>query len=370
MKYYIIAGERSGDLHGSYLVKELLKTDDKAEFRGWGGDMMQQAGMELVVHYKHLSFMGIWEVITNILTIKKYLDQCKHDLLQHRPDVLILIDYPGFNLKMAEFAHSNNIKVCYYISPKLWAWNQKRAHKIKRYVARMYTIFPFEKEFYQQFQYPVAYVGNPLVETINGFEQVGSFKARNQLDEKPVIAILPGSRKQEIRQMLRQMLALVDKFDQYNFVVAGVDNVPQGFYKQALKRKDVQVVFNQTYHLLSIADAALVASGTASLEAALFEVPQVVCYKTSWLTYWLVRMAIKVKYISLVNLIADRLIVPELIQQDFNQESIATHLGQILNPGDLLKRQQAGYRQVKIMLGNKKASQETARLISEYLKEA
>lgn len=368
MKYYLIAGERSGDLHGSYLIKALKEKDPEAQVRCWGGSLMQQAGGDLVVHYENLAFMGIWEVMINLLTIKRYLDRCQKDLVQYQPQVLVLIDYPGFNLNMAAFAHKRGIPVCYYISPKIWAWNQKRIFKIKKYVDRMFVILPFEKQFYDRFHYPVDFVGNPLVETISKYPQAQQFKAQHNLDHRPLIAVLPGSRKQEISQMLGVMLELVIEFPHHAFVVAAVDNIPRDFYKKALDTENVVVVTNQTYDLLSVASAALVASGTASLETAIFNVPQVVCYKTSWLTYWLARLAIKVKYISLVNLIADAPVVPELIQGDFRRKTIARHLREVLTTGVPLTRQQAGYRKVRMLLGNKNASQETARHLVAFLR--
>ncbi len=367
MKYYLIAGERSGDLHGSHLIKALQEFDSEAQFRGWGGDFMKNAGMDLVVHYKNLAFMGIWEVLTNIFTIKRYLDQCKEDLLSCQPEVLILIDYPGFNLKMAAFAHKHRIPVCYYISPKVWAWNQRRVLKIKKFVDRMYAILPFEKDFYQRFQYKVDYVGNPLVETIGDVPKDLSFRTRHGLNHQPLIAVLPGSRKQEIQHMLGLMLDLVGAFPQHNFVVAAVDNIPREYYQIALQRNNVKVVFNETYPLLTMSSAALVASGTASLETALFEVPQVVCYKTSWLTYLAAKMLVKVNYISLVNLIAGDEVVPELLQGEFNRENLQKQLQEISVDGPTQKTQLTGYRKVKVLLGTKKASRETARLIHGFL---
>ncbi len=369
MKYYLIAGERSGDLHGSHLIKELQLQDPKAEIRCWGGDLMEQAGGKLVVHYRDLSFMGFWEVFTNLLTIKKYLDYCKKDLLEYRPDVVVLIDYPGFNLRIAEFAHKSKLKVCYFISPKLWAWNRKRAAKIKRHVDRMYAILPFEKQFYQQYQYHVNYVGNPLVDTINNFHTPPGFIDTLHTGTRPVIAVLPGSRRQEIKHMLEVMLALVPDFPQYKFVVAAVDNIPAEFYQDAHRLKDVAIVTNQAYELLSVANVAVVTSGTASLETALFDVPQVVCYKTSWLSYLIARALIKVPYLSLVNLIARQMVVPELIQKEFQKEKITKHLKELLGESPELKRQQVGYQKVRLLLGNKNASKETARLIVDYLSE-
>jgi lipid-A-disaccharide synthase len=367
MKYYLIAGERSGDLHGSHLIKELKLNDPEAQVRCWGGDLMEAAGGDLVVHYRNLSFMGIWEVFKNLLTIKKYLDQCKQDLLQYKPDVVVLIDYPGFNLRIAEFAHHNRLKVCYFISPKLWAWNQKRAYKVKKYVDQMYAILPFERQFYQQYRYQVHYVGNPLVQTINDFSTPVNFLELLQQKNKPIIAVLPGSRAQEIQHMLSLMLQLIPEFPQYQFVVAAVDNVPQELYQQAKVMPEVEVVTNQAYELLSIAKVAVVTSCTASLETALFDVPQVVCYKTSWLTYWTGRVLIKVPYLSLVNLIAEGQVVPELIQKDYNQENLIKHLSNLLEEGPERHQQLAGYRKVKMLLGNKNAAKETARLLVEFL---
>jgi len=364
MKYYIIAGERSGDLHGAHLIHELKRLDPEAQIRAWGGDMMQEAGAQLVEHYKNMAFMGFWEVFTNLHRISVFLKQCKHDLRSFKPDVLILIDYPGFNLRMARFGHEQGFKVAYYISPKLWAWNQSRAFKIKRYVDRMYCILPFERAFYQQYQYQAEYVGNPLVSQIADFIQDFQPHAPGT---KPIIAVLPGSRRQEISNMLQTMLEVVDNFPDYQFVVAGVDNIPQEFYEQALQRTDVQVVFNETYSLLARAKAAVVASGTASLETALFEVPQVVCYRTSWISYWIARAVIKVKYISLVNLIADRMVVPELIQANFKAATISEILMDLVSRGSGFKEQQAGYQQIKTLMGDKRASRQAAQSIVSML---
>ncbi len=370
MKYYLIAGERSGDLHGSHLIHQLKLQDKSAEIRCWGGDLMEQAGGSLVVHYKDLSFMGFWEVFTNLRSIKKFLDFCKKDLLEYQPDVVVLIDYPGFNLRIAEFAHKNHLKVCYFISPKLWAWNRKRAFKIKRYVDRMFVILPFEKQFYEQYQYQVDYVGNPLVDSINKFHTPPEFHSTIQSGDKPIIAVLPGSRRQEIKHMLEEMLELVSEFPQYKFVVAAVDNIPTEYYQDAHRLDEVVIVTNKAYELLSVASVAVVTSGTASLETALFDVPQVVCYKTSWLSYWIARALIKVPYLSLVNLIVRQMVVPELIQKEFHKGNIIKHLKELLVESPALISQQAGYRKVKILLGNKKASQETARLIIEFLQPA
>jgi lipid-A-disaccharide synthase len=367
MKYYLVAGERSGDLHGSHLIKELKLLDPQAEIRCWGGDLMQQAGGELVVHYKHLSFMGIWEVFKNLFTIKRYLDHCKLDLVKYQPHVIVLIDYPGFNLRIAEFAHKQGFTVCYFISPKLWAWNQKRAVKVRQFVDQMNVILPFERQFYRKYDYEVNYVGNPLVHTINSFTAPESFLQQLDAGDRPIIAILPGSRHQEIKEMLSHMLELIPEFPQFKFVVAAVDNVPEELYQGARNMNDVAVVTNQAYELLSVAKVAVVTSGTASLETALFNVPQIVCYKTSWLTYWTGRMLIKVPYLSLVNLIAESQVVPELIQKEYNKTNLIKHLSELLEDGPEQQRQLAGYRKVKILLGNRNAAKETAKLIKESL---
>ena len=366
MKYYLIAGERSGDLHGSHLIKELKLRDDHAQIRCWGGDQMQRAGGELVVHYRELSFMGIWEVFKNLMTIRKFLDQCKQDLVAYQPDVVILIDYPGFNLRIAEYAYQQGLKVYYFISPKLWAWNQKRAVKVKRYVHRMFCILPFERQFYQQFDYQVNYVGNPLVHSIHQFLS-DEHSIEGLQTDSPIIAVLPGSRRQEIEHMLSVMLELIPEYPQCKFVVAAVDNVPAEYYRAAHEIPEVTVVTNQAYELLSVARVAVVTSGTASLETALFNVPQIVCYKTSWLTYWTGRILIKVPFLSLVNLIAETQVVPELIQGDYHKANLVKHITQLLEEGPARKQQLAGYRKVRMLLGNKKAAQETARLIVEHL---
>lgn len=367
MKYYLIAGERSGDLHGSHLIRELKTLDPQANIRCWGGDQMEQAGGELVVHYKHLSFMGIWEVLKNLLTIRKYLEICKEDILKNKPDVVVLIDYPGFNLRIAEFAHKQGFKVCYFISPKLWAWNQKRAHKVKQYVHRMFCILPFERQFYQKYDYQVEYVGNPLIEPITQFKTPADFMEGLNTKGRPVIAILPGSRRQEIESMLQLMLQLVTEFTDYKFVVAAVDNLPEHYYRPVLDHPDVAVVTNQAYELLSVAGAAVVTSGTASLETALFNIPQIVCYKTSWLTYWTGRILIKVPYLSLVNLIAEKLLVPELIQSDYTKNNLVRHFKELLRDGPARQHQLDGYRKVRMLLGNKNAASETAKGILDYV---
>lgn len=370
MKYYIIAGEKSGDLHGSNLIKALKSEDQQAEIRCWGGDEMENAGGDMVVHYREIAFMGFWEVFTNLFTVLKYLSYCKKDIAAFKPDVIVLIDYAGFNMKIAKFGKANGYKTFYYISPKVWAWNQSRALNIKKYVDKMFVILPFETTFYKSYDYKVDYVGNPLFDAINAFTVNRNFLEENGLTKKPVIAILPGSRKQEIVNMLSVMLEVADSFPEFTFVVAGVDNVPAEFYEQVKAHPSVQIVFNNTYNLLAHARAAVVTSGTATLETALFNVPQVVCYKTSAISYKIAKSLIKVDYISLVNLIAEKEVVRELIQQQMNSEAVSRELGKIA--GDTAERTEmlAEYERLRAIMGNEKASQNTARLIIQYLNAA
>lgn len=363
MNYYLIAGERSGDLHGANLIRSIQSRDPQASFRCWGGDYMREAGAELVVHYNDTAFMGFIEVVKNLGTIRRFLDQCKQDLLSNRPDALILIDYPGFNLRIAEFAHKQGIPVHYYISPKIWAWNTGRAKKIKAYVDELYCILPFEEEFYKQFDYKVNYVGNPLFDEIRRHEPREKFLACNNLSDEPIIALLPGSRKQEIERLLDVMIELVPHFPQCQFVLAAIGNMPSSFYKKAIRHEQIRIVYDGTYDLLSHARAAVVTSGTATLETALFHVPQVVCYKTSWLTYQLARLVIKVKYISLVNLIADRKVVTELIQGGCTPESIASELRPLLEDSPEREAMTASYTEIKDLLGRYETSDKVAELV-------
>lgn len=367
MKYYIIAGERSGDLHGANLVKAIHQEDAEAEIRAWGGDAIQAAGAELALHYRELGIMGFWEVFKSLFRLQKLFKFCKADIKAFQPDALILIDFGGFNMRMARFGKEAGIPVHYYIAPKVWAWNQKRALKIKRWVDQCYTILPFETEFFKKFDYDVHYVGNPLLDAVRDFEPDEEFFTANQLDQdKPVIAILPGSRTQEVKYMLSLMMAIQPKFSDCQFVIAGVDNLNAEIYQPA-EAAGIRVIYNATYDLLHIAQAALVTSGTATLETALFEVPQVICYKTSVVSYAIARRLIKVKFIGLVNLILDKMLVEELIQDDLSVEKMQQALQALLPEGERRNRVKAGYKELKGILGNKKASQQTARLIYESL---
>lgn len=367
MKYYLIAGERSGDLHGSNLIRGIRENDPGAEFRGWGGDMMEAEGMQLVTHYKDTAFMGFLEVIMNLRTISGFLRKCKSDILEYQPDALILIDYPGFNLRIASFAKSKGLKVFYYISPKVWAWNQKRAWKIKANVDHMFVIFPFEVDFYKKYDYQVDYVGNPLMDAIAGFTPDPDFRGKHNLDDRPIVALLPGSRKQELIGMLNIMLTTRQHFPEYQFVIAGVKNLPAALYDQYLSGGKVHIVYESTYDLLSVATAALVTSGTATLETALFKVPEVVCYRTSAFSYALARRLIRIPFISLVNLILEREAVRELIQHELNEEQLVKELRRILPGGEGYLRQKQDYEKLAGLVGGAGASVRTGRLIAKYI---
>ncbi|GAB3829975.1 lipid-A-disaccharide synthase [Pontibacter rugosus] len=371
MKYYIIAGERSGDLHASNLIKQLHRQDPDAQIRGWGGDMMQDAGMELVRHYQEMAFMGFAEVFKSLRKILGFLSEAKSDIKRYQPDVVILVDYAGFNMRVARFAKKQGIKVFYYISPKIWAWNQGRVHGIKKVVDRMFVIMPFEEDFYGRFDYKVDYVGNPVNDSVTDHVAIADFREKNRIqNNKPIIALLPGSRRQEIENMLDVMLSVLPSFRDYQFVVAGVSNFSKEYYEQYNKDSNIKIVYDQTYDLLSCAKAALVTSGTATLETALFGVPQVVCYKTSSISYAIAKRVIKVPYISLVNLIANKAVVTELIQEDFTAKQIVAELKKVLFDTYYAKKQQEGYALVRQKIGNFRTAERAAELMVKYLKEA
>jgi lipid-A-disaccharide synthase len=366
MKYYLVAGEASGDLHGANLMKALKALDQQAEFRYFGGDLMQAEGGMLVKHYADMAFMGFIEVVANLQTILKNMAFCKQDISTYQPDVLILIDFPGFNLKIAEYAKKNNLLVCYYISPKVWAWNQKRVLKIKNVVDHMFCILPFEVDFYKKWGMQVDYVGNPLLDATAAFEPDADFYLHNHLPKKKIIALLPGSRKQEISRLLPDMLGVMDQFKDHQFVIAGAPSFNVDFYSQFLGGKDIPVVFNATYDLLANADAAIVASGTATLETALFNVPQVVVYKGNPISITIARMLVTIKFISLVNLIMDAPVVKELIQQDCSPKSIAAELDLIVNNKTYRDTMLHNYDELDIRMGHPGASAKTAALIIKY----
>ncbi|QQL48332.1 lipid-A-disaccharide synthase [Mucilaginibacter ginkgonis] len=367
MKYYLVAGEASGDLHGANLMKELKLIDREAEFRFFGGDLMQAQGGILVKHYAEMAYMGVVEVVMNIRTIAKNMAACKKDISNWQPDVVILIDFPGFNLKIAEFAKNNGLLTCFYISPKVWAWNQKRVLKIKRVVDHLFCILPFEVDFYKSWGMEVDYVGNPLLDAIAAFTPDQTFLPKYKLEEKPMVALLPGSRKQEIVRLLPVMLSVVDKLPAYQFVVAGAPSFDAAYYDQFFSVTKLPIIFNATYDLLVNAQAAIVASGTATLETALFDVPQVVVYKASPLFIGLARIFVKLNYISLVNLIMDKLVVKELIQEDCDTIHISAELDRLLKDQTYRSAMLANYDELDLKMGEPGASAKTAGLIVKYV---
>lgn len=376
MKYYIIAGEASGDLHGSNLIKELKIINPSSTFRCWGGDLMKSQCNKLVMHYDDFSYMGFLEVIVNAKKILSYISLCKKDIEEYNPDVIIYIDYPGFNMKIAEWAKRKNFINHFYISPKVWVWKEYRVKKIKRVIDKMYVILPFEEGFYiNKHNYKVDFVGHPLLDAIDNQKEFNrqEFLAKNKLSSKPVIALLPGSRNQEIIKLLPLMLDVVSNFNDYQIIIAGAPNKSIDYYKKIIlsnkeSRSSIKVICNQTYDILRISSAAIVTSGTATLETALFRVPQVVCYKTSVISYLIGRLLIhNLKFISLVNIILDKHVVKELIQNNCNKDNLVIELQKILNKSDrslMLKE----YELLHKKLGGKGASKKTAELISKYSK--
>ena len=376
MKYYIIAGEASGDLHGSNLIKELKSINPSSTFRCWGGDLMKSQCNKLVMHYEDFSYMGFLEVIVNAKKILSYISLCKKDIEEYNPDVIIYIDYPGFNMKIAEWAKRKNFINHFYISPKVWVWKEYRVKKIKRVIDKMYVILPFEEGFYlNKHNYKVDFVGHPLLDAIDNQKEFNrqEFLAKNKLSSKPVIALLPGSRNQEIIKLLPLMLDVVSNFNDYQIIIAGAPNKSIDYYKKIIlsnkeSRSSIKVICNQTYDILRISSAAIVTSGTATLETALFKVPQVVCYKTSVISYLIGRLLIhNLKFISLVNIILDKHVVKELIQNNCNKDNLVIELQKILNKSDrslMLKE----YELLHKKLGGKGASKKTAELISKYSK--
>ena len=374
MKYYLIAGEASGDLHGSNLLKELAAADEKAEFRYFGGDLMQTMGGELVKHYREMAFMGFINVILNLKTINKNLQFCKNDILKFNPDVLILIDYPGFNLRIAEFAKQNNIRVFYYISPKIWAWKEYRVKKIKAFVDEMFTIFPFETGFYKKHEMEVNYVGNPLLDAISVHQEntvsKEEFLQKNNLNEKPIIAILAGSRVQEIKKMLPVMLDSVQNYTDFQWVISGVKTVPETLYSEIIQKRNIPVLYHQTYNLLTHAHSALVTSGTATLETALFKIPQVVLYKAEggWFLDILFRQfLLKTKYVSLPNIIVGEEIIRELLQMQMTLKNVKIELDRLLKNQEYRKTMIANYNKMRDLMGEPGSSKRAALKMIEML---
>lgn len=369
-KVYIIAGEASGDLHASNLMKS-MQQKTAVNFRFWGGDHMAKVAGPPVKHISELAFMGFAEVLANLSTILGNIKFCKKDILEYKPDALILVDYPGFNLRIAKWAKENDIPVIYYISPQVWAWKQKRVHTIKKVVDKMLVILPFEQEFYQQFGMEVSFVGHPLIDAIDQFlartEKIDLYE-KHGLDERPVIALLPGSRKQEIKTKLPIMLESLDGLEEYQFVVAGAPAMETSFYDQFMqKNENVRIIHGETYDLLSIATAALVTSGTATLETALFRVPEVVCYKGSTISYLIAKQLVKINYISLVNLILDREAVKELIQHECNARNIAKELRMVLPEGEKHEKVLADYDELIAKLGQGGASKKAAEEVIAFI---
>jgi lipid-A-disaccharide synthase len=373
MKYYIIAGEASGDLHGANMMKALCQMDTDAEMRIWGGDLMEKAGGTLVKHYRDLAFMGFVEVAKNIRTILRNIRFCKEDIDAFQPDALILIDYPGFNLRIAKWAKAQGYKVYYYISPQVWAWNSKRIHGMKQSIDKLFVILPFEQDFFKKYGMEVDFVGHPLMDIIDQHPRKSDFKKENKLNDRPIIALLPGSRKQEISRMLGIMLKVAPRFSQCQFVIAGAPAIDASFYQSILEAFEKEhpdmlctLVKNQTYDLLQHATAALVTSGTATLETALFGVPQVVCYTGNRISYHIARRLINVKYISLVNLIIDQPLIKELIQDELSLDNLEKELEKLLTP-QYSSELKNGYQKLRSVLGAPGASKRVAELIFEDL---
>ena len=365
MKYYIIAGEASGDLHGSNLIKELKKLDNSSHFRCWGGDLMSRESDDLVKHFKDYSHMGFFEVFINLKKILNNLSFCKKDIKKYNPDVIIYVDFPGFNLRIAKWAKKNKFKNHFYISPQIWAWKQNRIKTIRKVIDQMYVILPFEKKFYSSVNFNVHYVGHPLLDVI----KTNKNEALDLVQEK-IIALLPGSRDQEIKKILPEMINIIKNFKNYSFYICAAPSQKKSTYLKYIKGKNIEkvkIVENQTYEILSKSSAALVTSGTATLETALFKIPQVVCYKSSWISIMIGRFLLRnLKYISLVNLILDKEVVKELIQENLNEKNLTSELKNILEGDhriDMLK----SYNELIDKLGNKGASEKTAHKIFNYL---
>jgi lipid-A-disaccharide synthase len=364
MKYYIIAGEASGDLHGSRLTAAIKSDDPDAEIRGWGGDLMQKEGVTIVKHIRELAIMGVVQVLLKLPQIFRNFSFCHKDILDFKPDAIVLIDYSGFNLRIAKWAKQKGFRVFYFISPQVWATRTGRVEKVKKYVERMFCILPFEQDFYAKYGYTADYVGHPLIDIVDNAKQLPSLNIENT---KPIIALLPGSRKQEIKAILKTMISIVPDFPDYQFVVAVAPSVPIELYHHILKEEhSVLQVQNQTYPLLNSAYAALVTSGTATLETALFSVPQVVCYKTGPIFYWIVRQIIKIPFISLVNIVMGKKIVEELIQKDLNRERLKTAVKKILNPIERTEILQ-NYEDLRKKLGDKGAAAKVSRLLIDAI---
>lgn len=362
MKYYFIAGERSGDLHAGNVIRELKNLDNTIEVRAWGGDVMQAAGATLVKHYTEMAFMGFVEVLLNLTTISRFLKECKQDILTYKPDIVVLVDYGGFNMKIAKFAKENGFEVHYYIPPKVWAWNTGRVKKIKKYVDKVYSILPFEVDFFQKHGVTVEFVGNPSYDEISEFNANPDFKSQHQLSDKPILALLPGSRKQEILLILELMAVVASEQQTHQVVVAGVSNLPKELYAKC-EAYGFKIIYDSSFEILNIADKALVTSGTASLETCLFQVPHIVCYQTNYITGKIARFVIKVNFVSLVNLIANKEVVRELLVDNFNYETLTSETKKLLQDQNYIQQIKDGYQEVLSKIGKKGAPKTVAKLL-------
>lgn len=364
MKYYIIAGEASGDLHASNLIREIRIRDSEAVIRAWGGDLMEANGAEIVMHYRDLAFMGFVEVLFNLRTIVRNLSFCKRDIERFQPDVLVLVDYPGFNLRIAKYAHKKSIKVVYYISPQVWAWKKNRVFSLKKYVDRMLVILPFEQPFFEKYGMEVDFVGHPLLDALQQHRDLAE-EEQSHPDERAIVALLPGSRKQEIKRMLPLMCRLASLFPEYQFMVAAAPSIDEAYYNKFLDGFDVKLMKGGTYSLLKQSEAAVVTSGTATLEAALLNVPEVVCYKGNFLSYLIAKRVIRVSYISLVNLIMEKEIVKELIQSDLNSESLHAELKLLLYDAEIRQQLISNYALLREKLKGEGASSRAAKIVTQ-----
>jgi len=370
MKYYIIAGEASGDLHAAKLMTGIKARDEQAEFRCWGGEKMQEAGGTIVKNYRELAFMGFTEVILNIRTVLQNISFCEEDITTWLPDAVILVDYPGFNMRIAKFAKGKGFKVFYYIAPQIWAWKKYRIHELHRNADLVFVVLPFEKDFHTSYGYHAEFTGHPLPDSmdLNAKIDETAFRKANNLGKKPIIALVPGSRKQELKRILPHMLKITERFSDYQFVIAAVDSLGEKFYAKQIENYPVKLVFGQTYDLLRVSRAAAVKSGTVTLETAMLGVPEVVCYKFGLLSALAAGLVVNVKYISLVNLILDRKAVAELIQFKFTPDALSRELALILPDGDARTRMMNDYNDLRKLVGPPGASDRAAALMVENLR--
>ena len=374
MRYFIIAGEASGDLHGSNLIKGIREMDKEAQIRCWGGDLMKEAGAELIRHYKEGAIMGFVEVVANLGKLAKNLQDCKNDIVKYNPDAVILIDYPGFNFRIARFAKERGTRVFYYIAPKVWAWKEKRVHKLKKYVDRLFIIFPFEIEYFKKWGIDAIYRGNPLLDSVDNHssseESKEAFEQRCGIGSaEKTVALLAGSRRSEIKYLLPRMMQVAGRYPEYRFLMACAPSMEREFYEGIIGNKcsNIKLLFGETYSILRHSDAAIISSGTASLEAALIGVPQVVCYGGNEISYQIARSVVKLKYISLANLIMDKGLFKELIQHDCTPQKISAELDNLLGNSAYREKMLADYRDVRNILGGKGASAKVASAMIEEL---